>query len=61
MIPKGCSFPTPKLNKSIKVTSALCFYDTIEHNHAITHYNNLKILKILKLTQLLYKFIWRHL
>ena len=44
-IPKGCSFPIPKLNISIKVSSALCFYDTIEHNHVIIHSNNLKILK----------------
>ena len=57
IIPKGHSFPTPKLNKSIKVPSALCFYDTIEHNHAITHSNNLKILKVMKHTQLLCKFI----
>ena len=39
MIPKGHSFPTPKLSKSIKVPTALCFYHIIEHNHAINHSN----------------------
>ena len=36
-IPKGHSFPTPKLTKSIKVPRALCFYHTIGHIHAINH------------------------
>ena len=38
-IPKGHSFPTPKLTKSIKVPRALFFYHIIEHNHAISHSN----------------------